>query len=209
MLNMCSAAASSSGSSDDAPGREAIIHAAVDLVGRGGPDGTTVRAVAERADVSAALVIHHFGSKAGLIEACDAHVRVTISAAADAITEDPRGGGVQALLGHTDLGPALAYVARSLQSGGEVGRWWFAELLEVTDRMLPALVESGVARRPDDPEMTALLLMAMEVGLLLMRPLVEERLGGDLTDEAVLARWARAELDLLSHALLIDREDVR
>ncbi|CQD18123.1 transcriptional regulatory protein [Mycolicibacterium conceptionense] len=33
-----------------------------------------LRSIAEAAGVSAALVIHHFGSKEGLRKACDAHV---------------------------------------------------------------------------------------------------------------------------------------
>lgn len=43
--------------------RELILRAAVELFGRRGFRGTTVRAIAEQAGVDPALVMHHFGSK--------------------------------------------------------------------------------------------------------------------------------------------------
>jgi putative exporter of polyketide antibiotics len=39
-----------------------------------GSKGATMRAIADRAGVSLGLVQHHFGTKAGLLEACDAYV---------------------------------------------------------------------------------------------------------------------------------------
>jgi AcrR family transcriptional regulator len=180
------------------------VHAAVDLIGRRGAAGTTVRAVADSAEVSAPLVIHHFGSKAGLQEACDEHVRAVIARFAETITDDPSILSAQALLAEPEVGPALAYVATSLRSGGDAGRWWFDQMMQLGDEMFPAMVAAGAARRVDDPEMTSMLLMAMDLGLLMMRPLVEERLGAELTDPAVLERWARAATDLLTHGFVIE-----
>ena len=47
-----------------------IIDAAIDQFGRHGFD-TGLGAVAEAANVSQVLVLHHFGSKEGLRKACD------------------------------------------------------------------------------------------------------------------------------------------
>lgn len=66
------------------------------------------------------------------------------------------------------------------------------------------MVAAGRARAVADVEMTSLLLMAMDLGLLFMRPLVEERLGADLTDPAVLERWALAEVDLLTNGFIVE-----
>ena len=60
-------------SDDDLTARARIRDAAVARFGRDG-FGVGVRAIAADAGVSAALVIHHFGSKDGLRAECDAFV---------------------------------------------------------------------------------------------------------------------------------------
>ena len=47
------------------------------MIGRTGFAGTTVRAIAAEVGVSPALLLHHFGSKDGLRDACDDHVLAT------------------------------------------------------------------------------------------------------------------------------------
>lgn len=49
--------------------REALISAAQDLVAEGGPKAATVRAIAERAGVTAGLIRHYFASKEELSQA--------------------------------------------------------------------------------------------------------------------------------------------
>ena len=51
-------------------GRQALIKAAVKAFGQMGYDGADLRSIARAADVDPALVRVHFGSKAGLWEAC-------------------------------------------------------------------------------------------------------------------------------------------
>ena len=59
---------------EDLTARARIRHSAIVYIGRHGWRAATVRAIAGAAGVSPALVIHHFGSKDGLREACDTHV---------------------------------------------------------------------------------------------------------------------------------------
>ena len=63
---------------EDLTTRAKIRDAAIAYFGSHGFQRTTVRAVAQRAGVSAGLVIHHFGSKDGLREACDSHITALI-----------------------------------------------------------------------------------------------------------------------------------
>src|SRR4029077_17883216 len=60
--------------SDDLTARARIRDSAIVYFGRHGFRSATVRAIAADADVSPALVIHHFGSKDALREACDRYV---------------------------------------------------------------------------------------------------------------------------------------
>ena len=59
---------------DDRTARAAIRDEALRLFAAQGPDAVTVRQVAAAAGVSPGLVMHHFGSKAGLRAAVDEHV---------------------------------------------------------------------------------------------------------------------------------------
>jgi AcrR family transcriptional regulator len=54
--------------------RAAIIDAAVELFSRSGYQGTALTEIAERVGVSAPAILHHFGSKAGLLVAVLAEV---------------------------------------------------------------------------------------------------------------------------------------
>ena len=51
------------------PTREAILETAAEMFHRDGYSGTSLRAVARAAEVDAALVVHYFGTKAGLLRA--------------------------------------------------------------------------------------------------------------------------------------------
>jgi TetR/AcrR family transcriptional regulator, regulator of cefoperazone and chloramphenicol sensitivity len=191
-------------SSEDA--RSRLVRGAVALVGEIGPTATTVRAVAERAGVSPPLVMHHFGSKDGLLAACDDHVRGVLEAAAAAlVTGGASESTMSALLALPDVSAALSYVARSLLHDGEVGRWWFDEMLRLTLDGLADAEAVGLARPAADPLARAILLISMDLGMVLLRPLVEARLGGSLADAAIVERWTRAEMDLLSHGVLTPR----
>ena len=55
---------------DPAVTRNRILQAAVDLFGENGREGAAIREVARRAEVSMSTVLHHFGSKQGLFDAC-------------------------------------------------------------------------------------------------------------------------------------------
>lgn len=54
--------------------RQRILVAAAALYGEKGVTSTTIRAVAERADVSRGTILHHYGSPDGLLEAVLDHV---------------------------------------------------------------------------------------------------------------------------------------
>jgi hypothetical protein len=86
------------------------------------------------------------------------------------------------------------------------GRAWFDRMMQMTVDGLAQLEASGDARSSSDPMMRALLLIAMDLGVVFLRPLVEERFGVSLTDPALSERWIRTELELLSLGVLTTKE---
>ena len=53
-----------------------------------------------------------------------------------------------------------------------------------------------------DPQMTALVMLAMDLGMVLLRPHVERIIDAELTEPATTQRWLAAVLDLFTRPLL-------
>ena len=212
MLNMCSASAARelSPSTDDSPpagARVRIVTEAIRLVGRDGARSATVRNVASAADVSPALVMHHFGSKAGLLAACDDEVMDAIQQAVAALSADDRETGLTELLASETAGPAVSYVGRVLHDGGDAGNRWFDWMIGLTERGMTEMADAGLARPADDPQMQAVLLLAIDIGVVLLRQHGERYLGAAIDEPEITERWAVAELDLLTHGVLVAPPD--
>ncbi len=205
ILNMCSA-----GAAIPLDARQRVLTATIDLVGRQGARATTVRAVAAAADVSPALVMHHFGSKAGLLAACDDEVmgtiREVVEQLGDADGDTDRDAGLAELIAAESAGPAMSYIGRALHDGGESGSQWFEWMIDLTREGMADLADAGLARPAADPAMQAVLLLSMDLGVVLLRQHVERYLGASITDSATTTRWAAAELDLLTNGVLTNNE---
>src|SRR5262245_9029211 len=90
-----------------------------------------LRAIAEAAGVSAALVIHHFGSKEGLQKACDDYVaeEVRIGKSEAMQTNDPATWlGQMAEI--ESYAPLMAYLVRSMQSGGDLAKKLWQQMID-------------------------------------------------------------------------------
>lgn len=127
---------------DDLTARARIRDAAILRFAREG-FGASVRTIAADAGVSPGLVIHHFGSKSGLRQACDDFVTDRIR---DNKQDVVGGAGgpmtFLAQMGRLDeFAPLVAYAVRSLQAGGEMARAFVDHI--VADAL--AYIADGVA----------------------------------------------------------------
>lgn len=185
----------------DLTARAVIRDEALRLFAEHGPDTVSLRRVAAAAGVSPGLVAHHFGSRAGLREAVDAHVaRVfdDLFAILDGADWDDPGVGASfadAVLAHLPADSAIpAYLRRLLLSGDRPGQALFARWYEVTAQVLERLTGAGVLGPADDPAVRAAFLMANDLALLLLRPHLTAVLGTDPLSPQGMARWTRTAL---------------
>ena len=154
--------------SEDLTTRARIRDAAIRCFGRDG-FRAGVRVVAEEAGVSPGLVLHHFGSKDGLREACDAHVLAVIR---EHKREAVGGAGVQTLL--TSLAsldrfaPLVAYVLRSIQEGGALARALVDHMVEDTAAYMAEGVAAGTLRPSRDEAARARYLTYVGIGTLMV-----------------------------------------
>ncbi len=184
-LNMGSVAPSAGGEDDDRSTRARIRDAALACFAEAGVGATTVRRIAERAGVSAGLVIHHFGSKAGLRTTCDGFVAAFIRERKMEVMRAGPGLDPLAVLREQAGGPPIQrYLARTLAEGTPEVAALVDELIDDAERYLGEGVAQGVTRRLDHPRGVAAVLTLWSLGALVLHTHVERVLGVDLTGPA-------------------------
>lgn len=171
--------------------------------------GVSLRAIAERAAVSAALILHHFGSKAGLQAECDAWVLADIRERKEKLTVSGSTGDVLLALASMDeTAPLVGYALRSLEAGGGIARAFVDHFAQDTEAYLRAGVAAGTLKPSLDEAARARYLTLMGLGALLLDLRVDPpRDPSDLA--AVLHqhfdRAGLPALELFTQGLLTDR----
>ncbi|WP_259390772.1 TetR/AcrR family transcriptional regulator [Actinomyces sp. 2119] len=168
-----------------------------------------LRAIAADAGVTAGLIVHHFGSKEGLRQACDEEV---LRLAAQARTDSEVMGGPVDLLTQMarteDYVPATAYALRSLVEGGPLGAALLESVVLDTAHYMSAGVASGHVAPTSDEERRSRYLVYSGFGALV---LFARYAASDPTDVEAVVRefmeWSGpVAAELFSTALLTDLE---
>ena len=138
--------------------RTAIARIRDAAIDQWGQHGFTVglRSIAEAAGVSAALVIHHFGSKEGLRKACDDAIaeEIRVAKSESITTHDPAAWFAQmAEIG--SYAPMMAYLVRSMQSGSELARSFWNRMLQDAEEYFEEGVRAGTLKPSRDPRARA------------------------------------------------------
>lgn len=156
-------------SSKDLSTRARIRNAAVERFAREG-FAAPVRLIAADAGVSAALVIHHFGSKESLRGECDDFMLGEIRRAKQASVDQLAAGGglIEILSQPEESATMLGYVLRSLQDGGRVGKTFIDNMIEDAIDYTRDAVEKGLAHPSVDEQARARYLMYSGLGALLL-----------------------------------------
>jgi TetR/AcrR family transcriptional regulator, regulator of cefoperazone and chloramphenicol sensitivity len=192
-------------SADDLTATARIRDAAIEQFGQHG-FGTGLRAIAEAAGVSAALVIHHFGSKDGLRKACDKYVLELIRDSKSAALQAMSPGNWFAQLAEIEsYAPVMAYLMRSLQYGGELGHTLMQQMIDNAEGYIEDAVRAGTIKPSRDPKARArFLAMSGGGGFLLYLQMHDNP-----TDMAAVLRDYGEEmvlpaLELYTHGLMTD-----
>src|ERR1700761_8296107 len=128
-----------------------IRDAAIEQFGQQGFD-VGLRAIAEAAGVSAALVIHHVGSKDGLRKACDDYIADEIrSGKSEAMrSTDPTTWFAQ-MAEIESYAPLMAYLMRSMQTGGDLAKTLWQKMIDDAEAYLDDGVRTGLLKPSRDP----------------------------------------------------------
>src|ERR1700735_5703520 len=151
--------------------------------------GVGLRALAEAAGGSAALVLHHFGSKEGLRKACDNFVAEEIrSSKSDALVSNDPANWLGQMAEIESYAALTGYVVRSLPSGGELAMMLWQRMIENAEEYFADGVRAGTIKESRDPHARAKYLAITSGGGLLLYIQMHE----NPTDlRAVLRDYAR------------------
>jgi AcrR family transcriptional regulator len=195
-----------SGDQDDLTTKARIRDTAIAMIGRSGFTATTVRAIAAGVGVSPALLLHHFGSKDGLREACNEHVLGWYAAQLDEIARDDSPDTIIGMIDRTpEMLPLAAYIRRSLIDGGAFARQIFDSLVADTARYLDRSVASGRVRPTADPHGRAVLMVITSLGSqLLAEYLMPPHTPADQLISAASQQLMLPGLELYTYGLFTD-----
>jgi AcrR family transcriptional regulator len=200
---------------EDLTTRAVIRDEALWLFARSGPEAVSMRQVARAAGVSPGLVAHHFGSKAGLREAVDAHVERVFDGLFAALddtdwsTAPSDGPPARALAGSLAEAfvsalppdsPIPAYLRRLLLSGDPAGQRLFERWYQASGVVLDRLSAA-------DPPVRTAFLMVYDLAVLLLREQLSAVLGVDPLGRAGMTRWAGEVLAVYHGGLFVTAEE--
>jgi AcrR family transcriptional regulator len=132
-----------------------IRDAAIEQWGQHGFD-VGLRAIAEAAGVSAALVIHHFGSKEGLRKVCDDYITEEIrEVKTESLTNADPATWFAQVAEMESYAPMMRYLVRSMQSGTELAKAFWQRMLENAEEYLEEGVRAGTLKPSRDPKARA------------------------------------------------------
>ncbi len=183
-----------------------IRDAAIEQFGERGFD-VGLRAIAEAAGVSAALVIHHFGSKDGLRKACDDYVAEEIRGTkSEALQSNDPATWFAQLAEIEEYAPLMAYLVRSMQTGGDLAKMLWQRMIDNAEEYMEEGVRAGTIKPSRDPHARARYLGITGGGGFLLYLQMHET----PTDiRAVLRDYARdmflPALEIYTEGLMVDR----
>lgn len=188
---------------DERTARARIRDAAIACFAEEGFHGTSVRTIAAAAEVSPALVLHHYGSKDQLKVACDVHVAEIIRVAKTAAVEAGTGLDPVASFNAFAQGPPiLRYLARTLSENSPHVAELVDEMVADAKKYLQLGEEGGTIRPTDDATGRAVVLTVWSLGALVLHQHVERLLGARLTDPNYALAWARPAFEILGQGVV-------
>jgi hypothetical protein len=147
--------------------------------------------------VSPSLVQHHFGTKAGLREACDAYVSDHLRRGAKhGVTEQGIGDADFLAAAYQTAPLIMRYVARALTDGSPAGAALFDDVVALTEEYLDDRPHTDAAST--DTRVQAAVFTAMKLGLVSLHQHLSRALGTDSLAPEGITQVRTALLDIVS-----------
>jgi AcrR family transcriptional regulator len=180
---------------DSAATRRALLAAGRQLFATAGYDGTTVRAIAERAGVNQALLFRHFGSKEGLFAEAVTGQALEVLHAGPADQVLPR--TLRAIMAAEGEESTLFLAALRSAGNTDAAETVRQELRSAYGGTLAALVDVD---DPAEAELRSELVLAWLLGIALLRTVLRSEALAAADPDAVVDHVSRAAAALLARS---------
>lgn len=177
--------------------KERLIDIATKAFSESGFATTSLRSIAKLAEVSPALLVHHFGSRDGLIEQCVMRGLGLWVAEKQGFVDVSLSTALAQWQGAIDKhGPKLQFFRQVLLSGGPAADMLFRRMVQEAEIMIRTEQAKGTMRKTENVSDLALIMTLHGLGPLVLQDQVNSYLGGSFYDPVLGARLAGANLEI-------------
>ncbi len=164
--------------------KQRIIDAAIELYAEHGLGAVTLKQIAALAEVSAPLVIHHFGSTSGLRTACDQEAARRIYAYKTMAVAMGEQFTFEAMLRQSAAHrPLLRYLTQALMAGGEEVDALMDQLVDDAVAYTTDAVEQGLVRPSPNERHRAAMLLLQGLGAMMLHRQMKRLIGTSPMDD--------------------------
>lgn len=190
---------------EELSGNDRILRAAIEAFGRDGVRATSLKTIAAAAGVSPALIVHHFGSKDALREACDRTVTDAIRTYKSGAMQEGSGLDLLTAMALVDENrPLLRYLAKALVEGNPHINELIDDLIRDAEGYTAEAERAGLIRPSADPHARMVVLTLWSLGTLVLHEQLERLLGADLLGEkGDVLPYIRTALEIFSEGVFM------
>lgn len=177
--------------------KERLIDIATKAFSESGFAATSLRSIAKLAGVSPALLVHHFGSRDGLIEQCIMRGLGLWVAEKQRFVDVSLSTALAQWQGAIDKhGPKLQFFRQVLLSGGPAADMLFRRMVQEAEIMIRTEQSKGKMRKTENVSDLALIMTLHGLAPLVLQDQVDSYLGGSFQDPVLGGRLAAANLEI-------------
>ncbi len=190
---------------EELSGNDRILRAAIEAFGRDGVRATSLKTIAAAAGVSPALIVHHFGSKDALREACDRTVTDAIRTYKSGAMQEGSGLDLLTAMALVDENrPLLRYLAKALVEGNPHINELIDDLIRDAEGYTADAERAGLIRPSADPHARMVVLTLWSLGTLVLHEQLERLLGADLLGEkGDILPYVQAALEIFTDGVFM------
>jgi AcrR family transcriptional regulator len=178
--------------------REQLLKLAVEMFAEKGFADTSLRAIAKRAEVSPALLIHHFGTKDALVKEAISKTLGSWVAGEKAMMLEDESNQLQNWQTLMEKGATpLNFFRQVLLAEGEYSQRLFDAAVSESEVLLNQMQSVGRLREISDKQTTALIMAVNGLGSVLLMSQIEKSMGGPISSDHVATRLMNSNSEML------------
>ena len=184
--------------------RDQLLSIATEMFAENGFAGTSLRSIAKQAEVSPALLVHHFGTKDALVKEAISKTLGDWVADEKAAMLDDESHQVENWQSLAAKGAtSLNFFKQALLAGGEYSQRLFNAAFLESEALLDEMQELGRLKDISDKQTIALMMTISGLGSVLFMSQIEHTLGGPISSDHVSSRLVNANHEMMQDGVFL------